>query len=378
MPLPTESPEQPEIGLRLMAEGLQVQLLSDHPADTDAFGSHQRLADAVLELIRNEAGGKAIALTGSWGSGKSTVIKLIEQGLSVDNDSNDKEALFLFDAWSHEGDPLRRAFLEQLIDFLSDIDWLKNKSGWAKIKQEIQKRLKVSQTTQAPVLQRAGIWFAFSLLLVPIGLALFSTVSWPSAGLSVLILSFLLVLSPAIVILVLLGLLHIDWLPDEPDVSTNSRSTIEREKRHILALLTSSSHTTTRDETYETPDPTSIEFQGYFSDLLKEALAKEQKRRLVIVVDNLDRVDSQDALSIWSTMRTFFEIDNKKGSWSDHLWMIVPFDPEGLQSLWNDPRMATEDTSSSQQAAGETSAVERFVKKTFQITFRVPPQVPSD
>ncbi len=77
-----------------------TKLLNDDPAVHDNFGPHEKVAAAILELICKEEGGKSIGLTGSWGSGKSTVVKLLEQKLP------DKTEMFIFDAWAHEGDPL--------------------------------------------------------------------------------------------------------------------------------------------------------------------------------------------------------------------------------------------------------------------------------
>ena len=57
----------------------QPQLLSDDPADVDELGSHQRVADGIAKLVLSNDGGKAITLEGAWGSGKSTVIKLLEK-----------------------------------------------------------------------------------------------------------------------------------------------------------------------------------------------------------------------------------------------------------------------------------------------------------
>ena len=88
-----------------------THLLPDHPAQTDAFGSHDRVASGIADLVSSGDGGKSIALTGSWGSGKSTVVELLKL-----KDSPTK--IFVFNAWTHEGDPLRRTFLEQLINFL--------------------------------------------------------------------------------------------------------------------------------------------------------------------------------------------------------------------------------------------------------------------
>jgi predicted KAP-like P-loop ATPase len=87
-----------------------VVLLDDLPAKVDAFGAHARIAQSIRELIATEPGGKAIALVGSWGGGKSTVINLLRAG---EESKADGLAVFVFDAWVHEGDPLRRTFLEK-------------------------------------------------------------------------------------------------------------------------------------------------------------------------------------------------------------------------------------------------------------------------
>jgi ABC-type transport system involved in cytochrome bd biosynthesis fused ATPase/permease subunit len=53
-------------------------LIDDKPASFDEFeGAHEKVAKAISDLIIFEEGGKSIALTGSWGSGKSTVVELI-------------------------------------------------------------------------------------------------------------------------------------------------------------------------------------------------------------------------------------------------------------------------------------------------------------
>ena len=87
-----------------------TRLLTDLPADKDAFGAHERVARAIADVVRTEDGGRTIGLEGGWGAGKSTVVKLLEQELAGDADS----AAWIFDAWAHEGDPLRRSFLEGL------------------------------------------------------------------------------------------------------------------------------------------------------------------------------------------------------------------------------------------------------------------------
>jgi ABC-type transporter Mla maintaining outer membrane lipid asymmetry ATPase subunit MlaF len=80
-----------------------TNLLSDAPADEDAFkgGGHERVANALASLIRDEEGGKAVALQGPYGSGKSTVIEILDDKIEDDGETR----IFTCDAWEHQGDP---------------------------------------------------------------------------------------------------------------------------------------------------------------------------------------------------------------------------------------------------------------------------------
>ena len=102
-----------------------TRLLDDLPADSDEFGGHQKIAKALAQLVATEGGGRAVALTGPWGSGKSTIIELTRAELTKISAGNpDEYHVFVFDAWAHSGDPLRRAFLEGLIGELIKCQWL--------------------------------------------------------------------------------------------------------------------------------------------------------------------------------------------------------------------------------------------------------------
>jgi len=136
-------------------------LLDDLPSDTDSFGSHEPVAFAIGEMVAREDGGKAIALEGSWGSGKSTIISVLSERL--------KGQVFVFDAWAHEGDPLRRVFLERLIEFC----WRKiDRCRWSKTRDELRCRRKVEKSRVLPQLSFAGGLVTLSILAIPIGAAL--------------------------------------------------------------------------------------------------------------------------------------------------------------------------------------------------------------
>ena len=44
-----------------------TRLLADTPSETDSFGSHERVARAIGEVVQTESGGRAIGLEGGWG-----------------------------------------------------------------------------------------------------------------------------------------------------------------------------------------------------------------------------------------------------------------------------------------------------------------------
>ena len=160
-----------------MKERCPTKLLADTPAETDAFGSHERVARSIAEVVQTESGGKAIGLEGGWGAGKSTIVKLISQKLSHTRESAHEIAVF--DMWSHQDDPLRRTFLESLITRVQGFGWV-NKEKWDRRIAELARRRREDTTRIVPRLTRTGVGFAFTLLAIPIGSALIG------AGLSLL------------------------------------------------------------------------------------------------------------------------------------------------------------------------------------------------
>ncbi|MBZ5531459.1 MAG: KAP family NTPase [Acidobacteriia bacterium] len=387
-----------------MTDRCVTHLLPDDPTTHDVFGSHQRVASAIAELIKSEKVGKTVAITGSWGCGKSSVLRMVRQDLSQVAD------VFIFDAWAHEGDPLRRTFLERLIDFL----WPdKPDQEVEQLKKDLLLRKKTKDDTATPVLTMEAKVVGLSLLMVPAGLAMFAAmvriqkVSW-----DYLSLGLLLALLP-IVILVLLTLgaglrsvvlslkVRISWRFLVPLTSTavailgviayRNRGPLISVLRLLLShwaiglicmlaalavimsailrstatfanifpLLLNRTVTTSRSESVESVDPSSVEFQRWFASIVDIYKRSSKTNRLVIAIDNLDRVDPGMALQLWSTMRTFFEFDFDDNPWARCIWLLAAFDVNALRRLW----------------PSSDGSAEAFVKKTFQISFAVPPLV---
>src|SRR6266851_378929 len=142
----------------------ETRLLDDAPAREDAFGAHLRVAHAITELVGAEEGGKGIALIGGYGSGKSTIVQLAKEALETRNSSR----VVVFDSWSHQGDPLRRSFLEELIRFLTQAEWTP-KGHWDGDLDALAGKKESSRTITSPRLTPAGRAIAISALLVPLG-----------------------------------------------------------------------------------------------------------------------------------------------------------------------------------------------------------------
>ena len=97
------------------------KFLSSSPSGKDLFEgkSHQKIANTLFELIEKKAfPSNVIGLEGSWGAGKSNVIKILDSKFEqVESDYS----FFTYDAWAHQEDLTRKTFLEEM--FLEKLFW---------------------------------------------------------------------------------------------------------------------------------------------------------------------------------------------------------------------------------------------------------------
>src|SRR4030042_3717169 len=133
----------------------KLKLLKEESVSEDLFEdkTHQKIAETLYEVIQNGSSeGITIGLEGGWGSGKSTVVSIMKKRLE---EANNNTIYFYFDACAHEGDPLRRVFLESLIDQIGrDDDKLRD------IKNKISNRKKISKIKSKQTVTALGRWMA--------------------------------------------------------------------------------------------------------------------------------------------------------------------------------------------------------------------------
>lgn len=346
----------------------QTVLLSDTPEKSDLFnGAHEKLANAILNLIETEAGGKTIGLEGEWGSGKSTVINLLKNKLI----ENEESEVVLFDAWAHQGDPLRRSFLETITKHLIHRKWV-NPEKWQMELDILSKKKQTTTTNSSPQLTPFGIAIILSfLLVVPIGVALLNAairapgyISFSGGSFVVSLLAAGILFTTSPVILYFLGyVLAIVCKPSQrlPIIGKYIKCNFSL----TGALLVQKYDTTVTTSTYLSPEPTSLEFGDKFEQLIKEAISNSPKK-LIVVLDNLDRIDANNALSILTTLQTFLQHDIRERSEYTGLWVVIPYDLRGLAKIWNQSSDASDQVTIS------------MLSKRFQIRFTVPPLLLSD
>ncbi len=324
------------------------RILTDDIVEADELGTHQQIADSIARLIESGQDGRAIALTGPWGSGKSSVIGMLNKKLRT------KTRLFVFDAWAHERDPLHRSFLEMLIDFLSDISWIAG-TDWKETKDRLARRLETTKITNFRRPTKLGYVLSILLLLVPVGVAVLNEKPWKDQNPGLILIGLILTLLPFVV--GFLSLLVSFIVP-------------KKYKHQFRYVLATDSTQDIHSDTYKTVDPTTIEFQAEFRKLMEIAL-KQNDRRLAIVIDNLDRLDAENAIAMWTTMKTFIDpACHRRQDWTNRVWLIVPIDPSASMRLW--------DGEGQKYTPQISELASSFVDKTFQVSFHVPPPVLSD
>lgn len=341
----------------------KFKLLHEEVVAKDAFkhNTHENAADTIAELIKREACGATVGLEGPWGGGKSTVLHILRQKLLR------CAHVFLFDAWAHEGDCLRQVFLSSMIaDFLSsgkdpteglsvDAVFLNNKA------EIISGRKKVSKinnhrkpTWQGIVAVGVAGFFAIGLSLVQLATDDLGDLNQPYACLCCLLCAMPFALS--VLYWLVLGLVYKRWF-DASD----------------WAFLQTDSDCTVTQEVSDSVERTSVEFSRMFAEIMERITSDNPGMKFVIAIDNLDRIPQENALALWSTMQTFLQkrsgLKGGDDKWFDRLWLLVPYDPEGIAHMWAGDVI---------DAGAAHKKANSFMDKSFQVRVEVPLPVLTD
>lgn len=341
---------------------VQFKVLSDNCSREDLLDdkTHQRIADKLYEIISaNPKEGLTIGLEGEWGSGKSTVVKLLQEKLEANK--LDKTFVFYIDAWEHEGDHLRRVFLETLIEKIKR--WKEWSCDVVKRLNDISDRVtskKVSKTIKhTSQITGFGKCVAFAALFVPFGAALLAafaervTFEWTGHICWEFWVSLVFTIAPV-------------WVYFGQMICN-----LFRDKKQKYALFNTEANVDTTYETSREEERSSVEFERYFGEILQ--IVSTEINSIIMVIDNLDRVNSEDALRIWSTLQAFVQNKNPIVTEGKQLckWIIVPYAQEGLSKIWAEGDVKEKEPNGKLNVDRPVS----FMDKSFQLRLHVPKMV---
>ncbi len=337
----------------MQSANCRIHLLSDDPAIQDMFGAHEKVAKAVLELIdsSDHISGGCIALEGKQGSGKSTTINIIEGLLKS------QTLFFNFDAWAHKNDPLRRIFLERLIGECISQKWVKEQDEWQKKVDKLSRKSTVqTNSTQSEMTDFGRSLGLMLLVAIPLVNSLLFKDWYKSPSNFIYLVSLILLATPIILYVLYM---YKYWRSNE-----DKRRKILEEVNSIAKVA----KTTSTVEGFVTENPTSIEFQQLF-DELTHVLDLKGERKLILVIDNLDRIQPENAIDFWHTIKTFFDYESKKQMGRlKNVWVLVPFDPIVITG-------ETLKGAEENRALETASRFRSFLEKTFLTSFRIPPPI---
>lgn len=341
----------------LEAQTFEFQVLNDDAATEDLFEhkTHQHSAEILHQVINSSNGNITIGLEGSWGAGKSTVINMFRQNLIQKREAT---LFFLFDAWAHEDEPLRRIFLESLIQ---TIDPNKANDDLQELQKQLSGRKKTVEVSAKKSTSRLGKLLSVSAFAVPAGIAFFNKLNFDKLSFNLadpIYWTFLIFFPLSLIFLFCPAWVLLYW-SKKGDIDPISK------ERNWDFFRTESTENYTQDIS-EQGERTSIEFQNYFKQILEIAFNSNNYTKALIVIDNLDRVEADQAKSIWSTLQTFFQnrsLSNTVDILQNKIWFIVPYDRDGFSAIWDKNKV-------------ETAA--SFLDKCFQIRVEVPQPITSN
>lgn len=327
-----------------------MKFLQEEPSKSDEFhGAHEQVANALSEIImlRNNVPGM-IALEGGLGSGKSTVLRILESKIK----QSDFE-IFVFDCFKYQNGPIRRAFFEQFHLFLKDHVCFTKHSKLAEL--ELRATGRLDETEGADEF-KINWWTLLFAVLLPLSAAALLLVGRNSSNIPS---ALLYILAAAPLLQILLG--RIIWKRMLPDTSLKSGKRISR-----TVLLS-------------TTEVTSADLAKYYGQFLACLPAK---KNIVLVLDNIDRLDAEKLFDVWADM----EIFSRKASGEPH-WVIVPYALDQLRRAFRErykypsghnTAHGNREDEGVKDIDASADMTEEFINKWFALRYRVPEVLLSD
>jgi len=314
--------------------------IDNKPSGEDLFEgkSQTRTATVLCDIVKDDKF-QVIGIDGAWGVGKSNLVKIVDNNLK-------NHHFFIYDVWGHQEDDQRRSLLIELTDFLKDnVGLIKGKKWDKKLKELLSKKKEIT-TENLPYLSLGFIFSLISIIYAPAVLAFKDDLDdWLEIESTFWKLT--LVFFPiVIVILIYLWNLGKYWVN-----KSGFRKSFHKALQETFQIYTNRQTTETKIENISEDEPSAREFKKWMDDIDADLLTE----KLVIVLDNFDRLPKQHIVNVWSSIHLFFADKRYK-----NIKILVPFDREHVRNAFS----------------GENeNYADDYINKTFDTVFRVAPPI---
>lgn len=301
--------------------------IRDEPVNKDIFEGkgHERVANSLVNIIKkNKDGNLSIGIEGSWGIGKSSIVRMAEKSLNPEKCKyKHKYRFFTFDIWKSQGSDFRRSLLNHYIEWaitnFPDKDQELND-----IHQDFQRIEREIETTTTPKLDLYAILILIMLPFAPI------YYSWLNHSFKLINPSPLDIFDILIILAQMLPLfaltIPVIWVAGKQVIGGKYKNTFQMESSKILLLNFKQIPDRKVKQSIKNIDPNDYEFQSILDKALK--VIQREETKIIFVLDNIDRLPSDDLPKYWSLVRSIISRDKYQSHLSDEvkLTTIVPYD----------------------------------------------------
>jgi hypothetical protein len=328
-------------------------ILPGNPGYFDFY--HKSFSPALKDMMLSDSCPHTIGLFSKWGTGKSSIIDQLRDDLKDETNTH----VIVFDAWKYQEDSLRRTFLIYLEKFLKEkgckvpedllSGFYKKRTSSVTTNEDIKENKKVSpkgwlRKIWAFLKEYKAVFFFLILPLIVVGIFTVLLKYYPdNKWLSALNTFFTYVntLSWFIFLLKPVAEKALEKVTNKVFESTKTYTEIRTQMEE--------------EDRLNTPE----QFEYVFNELVNCVA----EGKLVIVFDNIDRVQGDVALKILSTIKTFLDVGKSK------VIFLVPCDANAInkqiRAFYNNQKDTDFDES-------------EYLKKLFNVVINTPEFIDDD
>ncbi len=358
-------------------------ILIDEPSNEDHFNGkgHQRTAVALSKAIANfSEDDRAIGLDGPWGSGKSTVVEIARKILYERKTSENRAYYFFtFDIWQSQGSSFRRSLLEHFLEW-TIVTFPAHAKALNEVEEKVKGKVREVRSNNRSILDWWGVLVIAFLPFLPIYYFWARKEFTEANGIGFLgSYSFLALL---LFVGVTIGWSFFKAIREWRRAKRRSWRGVPGKFKSALSqtLLIGSKQFENQTVTQyiREVDPNDFEFQTTLREIL--SIVQSDNVRVVIVLDNIDRLPKKELNDYWAQVRAVFSgspaVKEKDASGS--VTVIVPYDRHLVEEKTQADSEKKTDSEKKVPVALTPLGAREIFTKTFDEILQVSPPVMSN